>query len=238
MVDIHTHIIFNVDDGSDTIEESVALIKYAASQGVTDIILTPHFTERYMYNKEKINENYSKLVEVVEKENIELTLHLGNEIAIYGNMAEILESGIARRLANSKYILIEFPMAIDVNYVLDTIYEARLRGIVPIIAHPERCECFRRNAQLISMAVKEGALIQCNTGSIMGEYGNTAKGIVKRLLQENLIHFFATDTHRKNREGYTELKEVQKQVIKLVGEEKASQLFEYNPMKIIKNEDI
>ena len=104
MIDIHTHIIYDVDDGSDTIEESVAILKSAVSSGVTDIILTPHYIEINEYNKEKVRENFASLKNEVEKQNINIKLHMGNEIAIYGNVLQILNEGEITPLANSKYI--------------------------------------------------------------------------------------------------------------------------------------
>lgn len=238
MIDIHTHIIYDVDDGSDTIEESVAILKSASLSGVTDIILTPHYIEHNEYNKEKVLENYEALNREVEKQNINIKLHPGNEIAIYGNVSQILSEGVITTLANSRYVLIEFPMNVDVSYVLDTIYEMRIKGLIPIIAHPERCECFRIHYDRIGQAVNEGALIQCNTGSMLGTYGNTAKKIVKKLLKDKLIHFFATDTHSTKNNRYDNLHKVEAEVEKMVGKYEKNKLFTYNARNILINENI
>ena len=238
MIDIHTHIIYAVDDGSDTIEESVAILKAASLNGVTDIILTPHYIESNEYNKKQVYENFEMLKKEAEKQDITIKLHLGNEVAIYGNISELLEKGEITSLANSRYMLIEFPMNTDVTYVLDIIYEMKIKGIVPIIAHPERCECFRIHYDRIREAVEEGALIQCNTGSLMGTYGNTAKKIVKKLLKERLVHFLATDTHSIKNNRYQNLHKVEAEVEKLVGLYEKNKLFVYNARNILINENI
>ncbi|MBQ8043331.1 MAG: hypothetical protein IJ272_04180 [Clostridia bacterium] len=238
MIDIHTHIIYDVDDGSDTIEESVAILKSAVINGVTDIILTPHYIEPNEYNKNKVLENFESLKREVEKHNIQIKLHFGNEVAIYGNISQILADGDITPLANSRYVLIEFPMNVDVSYVLDTIYEMRIKGLVPIIAHPERCECFRIHYDRIREAVEEGALIQCNTGSLMGTYGNTAKKIVKKLLKDKLVHFLATDTHSTKNNRYDELHKVEAEVEKMIGKYEKNRLFVYNARNILINENI
>ncbi len=238
MIDIHTHIIYDVDDGSDTIEESVAILKYAQNNGVTDIILTPHYIEPAEYDKQKVLQNFELLKHEVEKYNLQIKLHLGNEIAIYGNISQILQDTDIFTLANSKYVLIEFPMNTDVSYVLDTIYEIRIKGLIPIIAHPERCECFRIHYDRIKQAVEEGALIQCNTGSLMGTYGNTAKKIVKKLLKERLVHFFATDTHSTKNNRYENLHKVEAEVEKMIGKYEKNKLFVYNARNILINENI
>lgn len=238
MIDIHTHIIYDVDDGSDTLEESIAILKKASINGVTDIILTPHYIDEGRFNKEKIVENFNLLLEKVKEEEIPIKIYLGNEIAIYGNVTKILQDERVETLANSKYILIEFPMGTDVDYVLDTIYEIKLKKLVPVIAHPERCECFVKHPELINEAVNEGALLQCNTGSLLGIYGLRAKKIVKKLLKDNLITFFATDTHKEKNRRYKELHLVQDEVEKIVGRYEKNKLFIYNARNILLNNDI
>jgi len=233
MIDIHTHIIYAVDDGSDTIEESVAILKSACENGVTDIVLTPHYIDSNEYNAEKVYENFEGLKQEVEKQKLPIKLYLGNEVAVYGNISQILNETNITHLANSRYMLIEFPMSIDVSYILDTIYEMKLKGIIPIIAHPERCECFKLHYDMIKEAVNEGALIQCNTGSIMGDYGNTAKKIVKKLLKEKLVHFLATDTHTVKKCRYEDLYKVEAEVEKIVGKFEKNKLLVYNARKII-----
>lgn len=238
MIDIHTHIIYDVDDGSDTIEESVAILKSAVNNGVTEIILTPHYIEQNEYDKEKVLENFEKLNQEIDKQNIQIKLYMGNEVAIYGNISQILADGEITPLANSRYVLIEFPMNVDVSYVLDTIYEIRIKGLVPIIAHPERCECFRLHYDRIRESINEGALIQCNTGSLMGTYGNTAKKIVKKLLKDRLVHFLATDTHSTRNNRYENLHKVEAEVEKMVGRYEKNKLFIYNARNILINENI
>ena len=238
MIDIHTHILYDVDDGSDTIDESVAILKYAKKNGVTDVVLTPHYVEAAEYDDEKIKENFNVLKEKIEKERIDIKLHLANEVAIYGNVYSVLADKRINTIANSRYMLIEFPMSTDVSYVLDTIYEMKIKGITPIIAHPERCECFRKHIERIKEAVDEGALIQCNTGSIMGTYGNTAKKIVKKLLKEKLVHFLATDTHSIKNSRYEDLNKVQVEVEKMVGLYEKNKLFVYNARKVLINEEV
>lgn len=238
MIDIHTHIIYDVDDGSDTIEESVAILKSACKNGVTDIILTPHYIESNEYNMEKVYEHFDALKQEIDKQNIDIKLHLGNEVAVYGNISGLLNEHNITNLAGSKYMLIEFPMSTDVSYVIDTIYEMRLKGIIPVIAHPERCECFRAHYERIQEAVNEGALIQCNTGSLMGIYGDTAKKIVKKLLKEKLVHFLSTDTHTLKNCRYENLHKVEAEVEKLVGKFEKNKLLVYNARKLIINEDI
>lgn len=238
MVDIHTHIIFDVDDGSDTLDESIAILREAARNGVTDIILTPHYIDVGEYNAEKVLQNFEILKKEVKYGDIPIQIYLGNEVAIYGNINEILEDEKVNKLANSKYMLIEFPMNIDVSYVLETIYEMKIKGITPIIAHPERCECFRKHYSRIEEAVNEGAYIQCNTESLLGTYGNTAMKLVKKMLKDKLVHFFSTDTHSIANLRYMNISKIESEIEKLVGKEEKNKLLVCNPKKVLLNEDI
>jgi protein-tyrosine phosphatase len=235
MIDIHTHILHGVDDGSDTLEESVAILKSAESAGVTDIICTPHYLSREEFNKKIILKRFEELKKETKKQNININLHLGAEVAVYGRADKLFEDEDLTTLSNSKYILIEFPMAIDVDYVLDAVYEIKVRGLIPVIAHPERCECFRRNYNLITEAIEEGALIQCNIDSLLGGNGTMAKKIIKSLLKEKKVTFLVTDVHSITNNRYERLPKAMKEVEKLVGTKYKDELFEHNARNILIN---
>ena len=238
MIDIHTHIIYDVDDGSDTLSESIAILKKAVENGVTDVIFTPHYVDEGEYNLKNIEDRFDILKSKIKDESIPIKVYLGNEVAVYGNIRSILMDSKVNRLAGSRYMLIEFPMSTDVDYVMDTIYEIKLKGLFPVIAHPERCECFRLHPERIKEAVIEGAYIQCNTGSITGYYGHTAQKIVKRLLKEHLVTFFATDTHSIKQTRYDELHKVEIEVEKIVGLYEKNKLFKYNARNILLDKKI
>lgn len=240
MIDIHTHILFDVDDGSDTIEESVALIKSAQDAGITKIILTPHYTgnSRNDYRNEKVDQNFDALVEELKKNNINVQLYLGNEVAIYGDVLETLEDSTVKCLANSRFMLIEFPMQANVGYCLNTVYEMRIKNVLPIIAHPERCECFKKNLSLVKKVVEEGALIQVNIGSVFGDYGSKAKHVSRKLLKMNLVHFLATDTHHVTNRKYEKIQKRLKKLNWIIGKEKVQEITVQNQEKILKNEAI
>jgi len=227
MIDIHSHILFDVDDGSDTITESVALIKSALAAGVTEIILTPHYTgnTKEDYRNENVDKHFSELVKQIKDRGIKINIYLGNEVAVYGNICDILDTKVAKTLAGSRYMLIEFPMEADVNYCLDTVYEMKMRGITPIIAHPERCECFKKDYSLVEKAVQEGACIQ-------------VKKIARKLLKSKLVNFLAIDNHHIIRDKYTDLPKRIRKLNRMFGAEYINGLTVYNQEKILRNEEI
>ncbi|MDD2628008.1 MAG: hypothetical protein PHR25_01055 [Clostridia bacterium] len=240
MIDIHTHIIFDLDDGSSTIEESIAILKSAYEVGITDIILTPHYIDdgKNSYNNDGVEERVTLLKNRMQEEGIDIKIYLGNEVRDYGNIVDILEKTDAKTLADTKYMLVEFPMNNEINYIENSIYELKIRNIVPIIAHPERCYCFTKNYRLIKELAGEGVYFQVNSGSIIGRHGNEAKKIAKKMLKDGLVHFLATDTHSMKRNGYLDWEEVIKLLDKKIGRYMRKKLTIYNQRALLINEDL
>ena len=140
MKDIHCHILNGIDDGSKTIEESIRIIKNAIDNGITDIVLTPHYIENSNYNCNNKNKFYliNKLKKELKKNNLYINLYLGNEIMITKNIISLLTKGEASTINNTKYVLIEFPLHNELSYIEDIIFELVRNNYIPIIAHPER----------------------------------------------------------------------------------------------------
>lgn len=237
-VDIHSHILYGIDDGSKSLEESIEIIKQHIEMGFKDIILTPHYIENSKYktnNKEK-----KKLLETLKKElkkqKININLYLGNEVFV-NNTLEIDKEKI-EKLNNSKYLLIEFPMGEKPKNINNIIYELKIQGIIPVIAHPERYTFVQEHPNIVDEWVEEGALLQSNYGSIVGVYGESAKKAVKKLLKKNIIAILATDIHYPNNKIYQNIEKSRKKIKKIIGEEKYIELTITNPKKIIENKEI
>ena len=120
----------------------------------------------------------------------------------------------------------------------DIIYELRIKGIIPIIAHPERYEFVQKNPDSVDELIEEGAILQSNYGSIIGVYGEHAKKTMKKLLKKNVISVLATDIHFPNNKIYLNMDTIRKKLTKIISEEKLKELTILNPKKIINNEDI
>ena len=134
MIDIHSHIIPNVDDGSKSIDETVKLIKEAVDAGFTDVILTSHYIPQgYETDAKELTIWREKLQDAITKENISLNLHTGMEVYITEEIVDSLEQGKLLTLANSKYLLIELPLNTKVQYLSDIIFRLINKNIVPII---------------------------------------------------------------------------------------------------------
>ena len=122
--------------------------------------------------------------------------------------------------------------------IILTIYELKIKGIIPIIAHPERYDYVEKNPNLVLEWIEEGALLQSNYGSIIGVYGSGPQKTIKKLLKKDLIELLATDIHYPNNKIYLNMDKIRKKLKKLITEERFIELTNTNPKKIIENKEI
>ena len=225
MIDIHSHIIPNVDDGARSVEETFNILKEAQEAGFTDVILTSHFLLNYYEtNAQELIFWKEKLQEVLKKQGTKINLHSGMEIYITNQMEELLENKKILTLANSRYMLIELPLATNVKYFDYVVYYLEAKGIKPIIAHPERYKCVQKDPDIVEEYIEKGCLIQCNYGSIVNLYGREAEKTIKTLLKKNQVHFLGSDVHRENG-TYLIILDAIKEITTI------------NPKKILQNEE-
>lgn len=237
MIDIHSHIIPNVDDGARSVEETFNILKEAQGAGFTDVILTSHFLLNYYEtNAQELIFWKEKLQEVLKKQGTKINLHSGMEIYITNQMEELLENKKILTLANSGYMLIELPLATNVKYFDYVVYYLEAKGIKPIIAHPERYKCVQKDPDIVEEYIEKGCLIQCNYGSIVNLYGREAEKTIKTLLKKNQVHFLGSDVHRENG-TYLIILDAIKKIRKIIGENKINELTTINPKKILQNEE-
>lgn len=237
MIDIHSHIIPNVDDGARSVEETFNILKEAQEAGFTDVILTSHFLLNYYEtNAQELIFWKEKLQEVLKKQGTKINLHSGMEIYITNQMEELLENKKILTLANSRYMLIELPLATNVKYFDYVVYYLEAKGIKPIIAHPERYKCVQKDPDIVEEYIEKGCLIQCNYGSIVNLYGREAEKTIKTLLKKNQVHFLGSDVHRKNG-TYLIILDAIKKIRKIIGENKINEITTINPKKILQNEE-
>lgn len=235
MKDIHSHILYGIDDGSRSIEESIQLLDRQYDHGVTDIILTPHYIEnsKYNCNNRKKKELFHELKQKYQK----INLYLGNEVYITENILELLKSEEIMTLNDSRYLLIELPMNSEIKNLDSIIFDLVRNNIVPIIAHPERYRYVQKNIHYFDEFRNMGVLLQGNYESLFNQYGSSAKKTLKKLLKEEMITFLGSDMHRI--EYTTHLEMLEKKLAKIVKDvKKRKQLLENNIEKVIRDEDI
>ena len=220
MTDIHSHIIFGVDDGSDSIEESIELLKGLKSVGFDSVIMTPHYIEGSEYcsnNNEKIKK-FNIINEEIKKNSIDINIYLGNEIFINDHIVDEILNGQVYTLNNTKYFLFELPFHNQIINLSDIIYEIRFQGYIPILAHPERYTYFQDNYNLVDEFKNEGLLFQANFASILGFYGKGSQKLLKYMLKKEYVDFLGTDIHHiYNAYTIDNFKKIEKEYKKIAG---------------------
>lgn len=238
MEDIHSHLLYGIDDGSKSIEESIEILKDMEKYGIEELVLTPHYVENTKYNcnnKDKIR-LYQELIEKAEDENIKIKMYLGNEVFITPNIVDLIEKDEIATINNSRYILFEFPIKQIYNNTSFIISDMVSHGYTPILAHPERYEAFQENPNLLDEYLKMGILLQGNFTSLFGKYGKNSQKVLTYLLKKKWISFLGSDTHH---EYYYPIKKLEKMLYKITKDRDYVEDLLYNNFdKVIMDEDI
>jgi len=196
MIDIHSHVLPLVDDGSTSIQASLKMIKEAIDIGVTDLFFTPHYMRlrNYLSTYENNLKVFESFKEEVKKAGMIINLHLGNEIYYTIDAIKYLKNKIVTSMGNTSLILVEFSMNEPEEDIVDAVHNLRAAGYLPIIAHPERYEYIKKieDFQLIHQM---GALIQINAHSLVGKYGPATQKLCLKLIKMGLVDFVASDIH-------------------------------------------
>ena len=228
MIDIHTHVLPLVDDGSIDNNLSLAMIKECVNQGVTDVFLTPHYRKMFKLPPNILKSEFEKFKNIVSNENIPVNLYLGQEVFIEGNYKQIFQDKKVLTMNDSNFLLIEFDYEDDVD-MPDIVYELKMLGYTPIIAHYER---YLMSDIETALEIKSlGGLIQINADSIVGKTKRYYSGLIKKLFKNNAVDFVASDIHF-NRVNH--LLHAKQFVQKKFGEETANKVFVENAKMIIK----
>ena len=196
MIDIHTHILHRVDDGSPDLKTSIDIIKSEINQGVTDIFVTPHYIlhRGYMSPFEENLPIFQELKEEVKNQGLEVNLYLGTEIYYNQKTLKDLADNLVKPLGDSKYLLVEFSLYEESEDIPEAINNLTAKGYIPIIAHPERYP-YLVDINAYRYLKRMGAKIQINASSINGDYGRKIKKFVFNLISNDLIDFVASDVH-------------------------------------------
>ena len=160
MIDMHSHILPGIDDGSYSIEESIEIIREAYEAGFTEIISTSHFIEEsYNATKKDREELIDMICARLEKENINIKIYNGAEAYITTNLNDFILKGDLPTINGTRYLLIELPMTSQIIYLNDIIYALKSNGIVPIIAHPERYTYVQKNPKMLEELIRTRCVI-------------------------------------------------------------------------------
>lgn len=225
-IDIHSHIIYDIDDGAIDLVESVQMLEAASSAGIACIVATPHYLEG-VFDLKEYDEKFGAVSEKANE--IGLVLIKGAEIQYNDDLLHMEISKLP--LIGTSYAFIS-PMTKQMGQLEVFLQKLIDNGITPILSHIERYNYLAKNSKLLKQLKKNGCKFQVNSGSLIGVYGNNKLKYSKRLMKKGLIDYVATGSH--SFKGYLDPYDIAYQKAKkLLGREKAYRLFEDNPSRLI-----
>lgn len=196
LADIHTHMLFGVDDGARSEEEMYGMIDQAYQSGTRIICFTPHFHPGYWGDHgQQITQTFQRLKEGLRTSHPELRVYLGNELRYAPECIDWLESGDCRTLNQTRYVLVDFSEAAPEKRIGNGLDRLLNAGYVPILAHAERYRALHGNSRLIQEYRDNGVIIQADAQSLFRGFGFSVRRQCKRLLANGLIDLFSSDAH-------------------------------------------
>jgi protein-tyrosine phosphatase len=239
MIDLHTHIIPEIDDGAVDEGTAAAMLCLAAEHGTRSIVATPHVIEgEWLPEWGRIVAGCDLLRRLARERQLELSIYPGAEVALKMDLLEKLITGPGPYCINGgKYLLLELPAFEIPSFTEDFFFKLMTRGITPVLAHPERNPEIGRNPEIIVEWVRKGILVQMNGASFVGKLGERIAKTAALLVMNDLVHCVGSDAHGiHNRRP--KLEDTAEKLIAFVGEANTNRILVENPQKIITGEPL
>jgi len=194
-VDLHSHLLPAMDDGSKSMADSLEMIKELKKLGYEKLIITPHISDLFPNDRKSILEGYGQLKSELKKQEIAIEIEIGAEYYADENFEKLLLNREILSFGSKNYLLFELSYFTPHQNVEELIYEIQLNGYTPILAHPERYLYWHDELSRYPALKEEGVLFQVNINSINGYYNKAVQGIAYKLIKNRLVDFLGSDTH-------------------------------------------
>ena len=238
MIDTHLHILPGIDDGPETVEESLALARVLVQEGIHSAIATPHYNDEFpRRSATEIRARVDDMQYTLDRCGIPLRLFGGHEALIYPGLVEDIQSDRLATLNGSRYLLLELWSSTWIPETERVIFELRSAGIIPVLAHVERYHTIQKDPHRLVRLLEQGALAQLTASSLSGLWGKTVRHSAETLLKKGLVHCIASDAHglQKRAPGVLAGLECAR---KLVDRASIQRMIETLPAAIVKNESV
>lgn len=196
MIDIHHHLLWGLDDGSTSLENSITMARMAAADGITHVVCTPHANGQYAYDRAVVQGKIDALQQALDEKMIPLKLGRGCDFHLsYDNVQEAKVDPTKFSINGLGYLLVELPDYGLSQGLTEIFYQLRLAGLTPILTHPERNATLQSDPGRMKEWLQGGLLLQVTAGSVLGQMGKQAQKMAHQLLTDRWVHFLATDAH-------------------------------------------
>ncbi len=233
MIDIHSHILWGLDDGAATLEESLAMLAAAAAAGTTDIVATPHSDLEYRFDPALTKE---RIADLQARTGGHPRVHYGCDFHLsFDNLQDALKHPARYTINEGRYLMIEFPPASAPPGLRQPVAALIRLGLIPVITHPERNTVLSRGGEVLNAWLRMGCLAQVTAASLAGRFGAEAERSGWEMLKRGQAHFVASDAHGTS-DRTTALDAAYAAVSKRLGQDVACRVFEMNPGAVIRNE--
>ena len=236
--DIHCHIIPNIDDGAESLADSITMAKSAAGDGTAALIATPHqLGKNSGVTSEAILAKAALLQKAITAEDIAVIIRPGADVRIDPELPKLLKQGNVLTLADrGKHVLLELPH--DTYYPLDKLLKSlRRQGLVGILSHPERNRGIIKNPDVMWDVIEAGGLLQITAASLTGAFGSSCQEIAKLAVDEGLIHFIASDAHDTKHRPFG-MRDAYDTICDMAGEKLADLVCCENPARVFEGDDV
>jgi protein-tyrosine phosphatase len=233
VVDIHSHILPEVDDGPKSWDVSVAMCRRAAADGITHMVATPHANERYHYDREYLQGLLTHLQQLVG-DSPQLSLGCDFNLS-YDNVQDVLANPARYTIGSTRYMLVELSNYSVPSQITDCFFKLGDCGLTAVITHPERNPILRESLQRVVEWAEQGCVIQVTGSALTGFWGERTRRAAQKLLEHQAVHVLATDAHSMEKR-IPVLSTARDAAAEICGEAVADAMVEANPRAIITNQ--
>ena len=237
--DIHNHTLPGVDDGAQDMEMALKMAAIAVEDGISTVLLTPHNRDVAGALRDGVfYERVEELRRAVLQENIPVQFVVGMENHLEPDLPEQVEQGLALPINGTRYILVELPFSLLPLYLDEVLFGLQLKGLIPVIAHPERCEGLVQDPERLAALVERGMLAQVTSSSIVGRFGPEARSAAELFLRRDLAQVIASDGHSSRGPRVPVISQGLEQAARIVGKKRAWQMATSIPQAIVEGQPV
>jgi protein-tyrosine phosphatase len=236
VIDFHTHILHQIDDGARSLEEAVMMARIAVEDGITTIVATPHSPlsrQGQRYSVELVHQRLDELRAVLQQEHVPLDVQPGTELRYHADLLLHLQAELVLPCGAHRALLIECPNSHLPQRLEETIFRLQVEGYTVVIAHPERIRTVQKDPGVLIPLIERNVLMQLTAGALIGAQGRRMQRLAEMMVTHSLIHLLASDAHSASSIRSPQLATACAHAARLVGEQTARAMVQCVPAALL-----